>query len=57
MSPILTFADDITFFTRALRKSFNNIKEILAEFSSFFGLQVNMSKSQVIFSKKVNDGE
>lgn len=57
VEPIIAFANDMTFFSRASYKSLKTISEILDEFCSFSGLQVNATKSLVIFSKKVNDKE
>lgn len=52
----LAFADDVAFFCRASVKSFKAIKDLLEEFSTFSGLEINPQKSFVVFSKHVNDG-
>lgn len=57
VEPILAFTDDIAFFCKASTKSFQVIRSILEEFSSFSGLQVNTTKSHAIFSKRVRDGD
>lgn len=51
----LAFADDVVLFCRANKKSFKAIREI--EFKDFSGLEINKSKSAVLFSKSVANGE
>lgn len=51
----LAFADDVTFFCRALTKSLTALKEILDEFQDFSGLKINVGKSSIILSKRVAD--
>lgn len=53
---MLAFADDVAFFCCASKKSFQTLREILHEFTSFSGLELNRHKSNVIFSKRVQDG-
>lgn len=55
MESHLAFADDIVFFCRASSKSIRALHEVLDEFSSFSGLQINVEKSLAIFSKRVTD--
>lgn len=56
--PHLLFADDIVCFMRANQKFFLAIKKIICDFLEFSGLEVNHSKSSVIFSTScANRGE
>lgn len=45
----LLFVDNILCFTRANRKSFTTINNVVDEFSSFSSLQMNARKSLIIF--------
>lgn len=56
VEPILAYVDDIAIFCRASRKSLLALNDILHEFSVFSGLQINLSKNHIIFSKRVQDG-
>ncbi|PNX99664.1 ribonuclease H, partial [Trifolium pratense] len=49
----LLFADDSLFFCRANKEEINNIKNIILDYQKASGQLVNMTKSELIFSKKV----
>lgn len=49
----LAFADDVVLFYRVNEKSFKAIREILEGFRDFSGIEINSTKSVVVFSKFV----
>lgn len=51
----LLLADDVLFFSREGMKSLPASKEVLSDFSSFTSLQLNLSKSSLIFSASVSN--
>lgn len=57
VEPILAFTDDIAFFVRASTASMSKLHDILLEFSTFSGLQINHVRSTIVFSKSINIGD
>ncbi|XP_026400200.1 uncharacterized protein LOC113296075 [Papaver somniferum] len=53
----LLFADDCILFTKATKRSINNLKILIQKFTSSSGQMVNLDKSSVFFSKNMSKEE
>lgn len=53
---MLAFADGVVFCCRVSKKSIRALKEIMEDFTTFSGLEINTDKSFAIFSSRVDDG-
>lgn len=51
----LAYTDDVLLFCHASRMSLQTLRNILDEFCDFFGLNINVQKSHITFSKVVED--
>ncbi|PKU61318.1 putative mitochondrial protein [Dendrobium catenatum] len=50
----LLFADDVLLFSKATKKLAVKMNKIVRDFCSWTGLRINISKSQILFSKRIN---
>ncbi|PKU70112.1 putative mitochondrial protein [Dendrobium catenatum] len=50
----LLFADDVLLFSKATKKLVVKMNNIVRDFCSWTGLRINISKSQILFSKRIN---
>lgn len=57
MESHLAYADDITLFCIASKKSFKTSKLILDDFYLFSSLHISPTNSFIVFSTRVHDGE
>lgn len=51
----LLFIDNVSCFMKATIRSFNAVQSIIHDLSSFTGMQVNVVKSILVFSRSVVD--
>ncbi|PKU64178.1 Putative ribonuclease H protein [Dendrobium catenatum] len=50
----LLFADDVLLFSKATKRLAVKMNKIVRDFCSWTGLQINIPKSQILFSKRIN---